>query len=43
MKNGIILGGNSSNSKRIFTLQKKMIRIMAGANQEIRVEAYLRN
>jgi hypothetical protein len=30
MKYGIIWG-NSSNSKRIFTLQKKIIRIMAGA------------
>jgi len=27
---GIILGGNSSNSRRIFTLQKKLIRIMVG-------------
>jgi hypothetical protein len=31
MKYGIILGGNSSNSTRVFTLQKKIIRIMAGA------------
>jgi hypothetical protein len=30
MKYGIISGGNLSNSKRIFTLQKKIIRIMAG-------------
>jgi hypothetical protein len=29
-KYGIILGGNSSHSKRIFTLQKKIVRIMAG-------------
>jgi hypothetical protein len=31
MKNGIIFGGNSPNSKRTFTLQKKIIRIMASA------------
>jgi hypothetical protein len=31
MKYGIIFGGNSFNSKRIFTLQKKIIRIMDGA------------
>jgi hypothetical protein len=31
IKYGIIFGGNSSNSGRIFTLQKKIIRIMAGA------------
>jgi hypothetical protein len=31
MKYGIIFGGNSSNSRKIFTLQKKIIRIMAGA------------
>jgi len=28
---GIILGGNSSSSKMIFTLQKRMIRMMVGA------------
>jgi len=27
----IIFGGNSSNSGKIFTLQKKIVRIMAGA------------
>jgi hypothetical protein len=27
---GIIFGGNSSNSRKIFTLQKKTIRIMVG-------------
>jgi hypothetical protein len=27
---GIILGGNSSNSKKIFTLQKQIFRLMAG-------------
>jgi len=30
MKYGIIFWGNSSNSKMTFTLQKKVIRIMAG-------------
>jgi hypothetical protein len=32
MKYKIILGGKFSNSKRIFTLQKKIIRIMADTN-----------
>ena len=31
IKYGIILGGKSPNSGRIFTLQKKIFRIMAGA------------
>jgi len=31
IKYGIIFGGISSNSVKIFTLQKKIIRIMAGA------------
>jgi hypothetical protein len=31
IKYGIIFGGNSSNSKKIFTLQKKIIRIVVGA------------
>jgi hypothetical protein len=31
MKYGTYFGGNSSNSKMIFTLQKKIVRIMAGA------------
>jgi hypothetical protein len=30
MKYGIILGGNSPNSKLIFTLQKRTVRIIAG-------------
>jgi hypothetical protein len=30
MKYGIISGGNSSHSKKIFTLQKKIVRLMAG-------------
>jgi IS1 family transposase len=32
MKCRIILGGNSSNCRKIFTLQKKIIRIMVGAH-----------
>jgi hypothetical protein len=31
VKHGIICGGNSSNNRKIFTLQKKIIRIMVGA------------
>jgi hypothetical protein len=31
VKYGIILGGNFSNSGKIFTLQKKIVRIMADA------------
>ena len=31
IKYGIILGGNSSNSGKIFTLQNKIFRIVAGA------------
>jgi hypothetical protein len=30
MKHGIILGGNSSNSQKIFTLQWKIVRLLAG-------------
>jgi hypothetical protein len=30
MKNGIIFWGNSSDSKKVFTLQKKTLRIMVG-------------
>jgi len=40
---GIILGGNSSNSKKIFTLQKRIIRIMVGTHPELHVEGYLKN
>jgi hypothetical protein len=32
IKYRIICGGNSSNSRKIFTLQKKIIRIMVGAH-----------
>ena len=31
VKSGIILGGNSSHCGKIFTLQKEIFRIMAGA------------
>ena len=31
IKYGMIFGGNSSNSGKIFTLQKRIVRIMAGA------------
>jgi hypothetical protein len=31
IKYGVILGGNSSNIGKIFTLQKKIVRIVAGA------------
>ena len=31
IKSGIIFWGNSINSGKIFTLQKKIVRIMAGA------------
>ena len=40
IKYGIIFGCNSSNSGRIFTLQRKIIRIMAGAQPVTHVEAY---
>ena len=40
--NGIIFGGNSSYSKKIFTLQKRIIRIMVGAHLELHVAVYLK-
>jgi hypothetical protein len=43
MKYGIIFGGNSSSSKKIFTLQKKVVRIMASVNLEFHVQLYLRD
>jgi hypothetical protein len=43
MNYGIISWGNSSNSKKIFTKQKKIVRLMAVSNLEIHVEAYLRD
>jgi hypothetical protein len=38
----IILGGNSSSSGKIFTLQKRIIGIMMGAPLELRAESYFR-
>ena len=35
IKYGIFFGGNSSNSGKISTLQKKIVRIMAGAQLEV--------
>jgi hypothetical protein len=35
MMYGIIFGGNSSSSKKIFTLQKKFFRIMAGVKPRV--------
>jgi hypothetical protein len=42
MKHEIIFWDNSSTSKRIFTLQKKTIKIMAGIKPRNHIEAYLR-
>jgi len=39
---GIIVGGNSSNSKKIFTLKKRIIRIVVGAHHRIVVGAHHR-
>jgi hypothetical protein len=41
IKFGIIIWGNSSNSGKIFTLQKKIIIIIAIAQPELHVEVYL--
>jgi hypothetical protein len=30
MKYGLIFGGNSSDSKKVFTLQKKIVRLVMG-------------
>jgi hypothetical protein len=38
MKYGIIFWGNASYSKKIFTLQKKIVRLMAGAKPRDRVK-----
>jgi hypothetical protein len=43
MKYGIIFWGYSSSSKKIFTLQKKIIKLWLVPSQEICVETYLRN
>jgi hypothetical protein len=40
---GIIFQGNSTDNKRIFNIQKKIIRIMAGIKNESVVENYLTN
>jgi hypothetical protein len=34
MKYGIILGGNSSDSIKVFTLQKKIVRLMVGVKAQ---------
>jgi hypothetical protein len=34
MKYGIILWGNSSGSKKVFTLQKRTVRIIVGAKPQ---------
>ena len=43
MQYGIILGGNSSNSRRIFTLQKKLIRIMVSAHTRTPCRSLFKN
>jgi Na+/glutamate symporter len=43
MKYGIIIWGNSSDSKKVFTLHKKIIKIIAGTNLKLLVETYLRS
>jgi hypothetical protein len=43
IKYGILLWGNPSISWKIFTLQKKIVRIMANANQKPLVKVYLNN
>jgi hypothetical protein len=40
---GKFLGGNSSSSGKIFTVQKKVFRIMAGTQPEPHVAIYLSN
>jgi hypothetical protein len=32
---GVIFWGNSTDSKKVFTFQKKIIRIMAGVKKEV--------
>jgi hypothetical protein len=43
MKYAIIFWGNSSDSKRVFTLKNKIVKIMMGPNLEIVVQVYLRD
>jgi hypothetical protein len=43
VKYGIIFGGNSSNSRKIFTLQKQIIRIMVGAHPRTSCRSLFKN
>jgi hypothetical protein len=43
MSYGIIFWGNSTDSKKVFYIQKKIIRIMAGTKREPHVGNCLRN
>jgi hypothetical protein len=43
MKYGLIFWGNSSDSKKVFTLQKKMLESWRVSNPVILVEIYLRD
>jgi hypothetical protein len=43
MKYEIIFGGNSSNSKKIFALKEKMVRLMAGVKPRNSCRSYLRD
>jgi hypothetical protein len=40
---GVIFWGNSIESKRVFNIQKKIIRIMASIKRDSPAENYLRN
>jgi hypothetical protein len=40
---GVIFWGNSIESKRVFNIQKKIIRIMASVKRDSLAENYLRN
>jgi hypothetical protein len=42
IKHGVILGGNSSNIGKIFTVQKKIIRNMAGAQHRTSCRSLLK-
>jgi hypothetical protein len=44
MSYGVIFWGNSTDSKKVFSIQKKIIRIMTGVKkEEYLVENHLRN
>jgi hypothetical protein len=43
MSHGVIFWRNSTDSKRVFIIQKKIIRIMACVKEEYLAENYLRN